>query len=75
MNSLADHLDGLASKGVIERDDFDVEHSGDVLTVNTGIRNMKYVINRQVGKFFPHHTSSLQLLFSMMQKPLRKSYI
>merc|ERR1711894_527906 len=27
--------------------DFDVEHSGDVLTVNTGLNDKKYVINRQ----------------------------
>ncbi|XP_063713110.1 frataxin, mitochondrial-like [Symsagittifera roscoffensis] len=68
LNSLADHLDGLASKGVIERDDFDVEHSGDVLTVNTGIRNMKYVINRQ--------TPNRQMwLSSPLSGPFRYDYM
>ena len=48
LSSLADHLDSLASRGAIDNDEFDVEHSGDVLTVNTGVKDMKYVINRQV---------------------------
>ena len=49
LTGLAEYLEDLDSQGTIDSDDFDVDFAGDVLVVETGVRNMKYVINRQVG--------------------------
>ena len=53
LSRLAEHFEDLGSQGPIKTDDFDVDFSGDVLTVETGVRNMKYVLNRQVNRIVP----------------------